>query len=587
MSAVLRWGLTLPIVVAVLAVAYRLQQQPLDHTSSLTQENAVTYCYNSVRTHDPEQPAAQCFSVADGEFTAVWSEVGHDAANAQSLDGHVIPGLWDGHGHLLQYGEFLHSVDLFGSQTLEDVRSRMRTYMASNPGTGSKDNWVRGVGWDQTFFGRMPTAADIEQDESLNGIYMMLDRIDVHCTWVSQAVLDLLPADLPAIVPGGEIIREPGMGVFCDNAMDMILDLWPRPAPHVRARHVKSAMQKLNQVGLVGMHDAGATPDTLALYAELADTDDWTLRVYSMLECDQRNTYCPETAVRISRHDDRFSVRSVKLFADGALGSWGSAMIEPYTDHPWTSGSMLINASALTEVTKRWAADGYQVNIHAIGDLANRNAVDALEAALAQQCPDAGADANSQEEQQHALAACHSLHRFRIEHAQIIHPLDQRRIHALGILPSIQPTHATSDMKYAIERLGRDRLASSAYRMRSLLPARPVLGSDFPVEPPNPFHGIYAAVARRSPATGRGADDGPDGWHTEEALSMDEALWGFTGAPAYGAFLEGRSGVIKNGALADWVVLDRPFESLEVEDLRTLTVKETWVGGKRVYARPE
>jgi predicted amidohydrolase YtcJ len=144
---------------------------------------------------------------------------------------------------------------------------------------------------------------------------MMLDRIDVHCIWVSQAVLDLLPADLPAVVPGGEIIREPGMGVFCDNAMDMILDIWPQPAAHVKARHVKSAMQKLNQVGLVGMHDAGATPGTLALYAELADTDAWTLRVYSMFECDQRNAYCPETAVGISRDDDRFSVRSVKLFA--------------------------------------------------------------------------------------------------------------------------------------------------------------------------------------------------------------------------------------------------------------------------------
>ncbi|KAH7148738.1 amidohydrolase family-domain-containing protein [Dactylonectria macrodidyma] len=612
---VLRWGLTLPIVVVVLAVAYRLQQQqPLLHSSSANYKDTTTYCYKGVRTNNIDQPAAQCFSVVDGAFTAVWTP-GNGQAEAdhvvrddnnvevdapeqvENLDGYVIPGLWDGHGHLLQYGEFLHSVDLFGSQTLDEVRSRTREYLAANPGAGSKDNWIRGVGWDQTFFGRMPTAADIEQDDTLKGVYLMLDRIDVHCTWVSQAVLDLLPGDLPDAVPGGEIIREPGMGVFCDNAMDLVMDLWPKPGPDVKALHVRSAMRKLNEVGLVGMHDAGATPETLTLFSELATRDDWTLRVYAMLECPQRNTYCPDEAVKFTLDDDRFAVRSVKLFADGALGSWGSAMLEPYTDHPWTSGSLLINASALTHISKSWAADGYQVNIHAIGDLANRNAIDALEAALSQQCPDDAAAAaklyqqegqqDQRKDQPHPLATCQARHRFRIEHAQIIHPDDQRRIHALGILPSIQPTHATSDMKYALDRLGPERLVNSAYRMRSLLPAGPVLGSDFPVEPPNPFQGIYAAVARRSPATGRGADGGPDGWHAEEALSLDQALWGFTRAPAYGAFLEGRAGLIREGALADWVVLDRPLDSLDVEDLRTLAVKETWVGGKRVYLRPE
>ncbi|KPM36654.1 hypothetical protein AK830_g9895 [Neonectria ditissima] len=596
-ALVLRWGLTLPIVVVVLAVAYRLQQQqPLLGPSSHPEPE--TYCYQGVRTHDAEQPAARCFSVVDGAFAAVWPS----EAGAGARDGYAIPGLWDGHGHLLQYGEFLHSVDLFGSQTLQQVRDRVAAYVAANPGAGSRDNWVRGVGWDQTFFGRMPTAADIESDDDddddgLRGVYVMLDRIDVHCTWVSQAVLDLLPADLPTSVPGGEIVREPGMGVFCDNAMDLVADLWPKPGPELKARHVRSAMRSLNAVGLVGMHDAGAAPDTLALYARLAGGDDWTLRVRAMLECPQRNTYCPAEAVRFARADARFAVQSVKLFADGALGSWGSAMLEPYADHPWTSGSLLINASALTDVARRWAADGYQVNIHAIGDLANRNAVDALEATLAQECPDEAelqrqqdlraADHQDGEAPSNALAACQARHRFRIEHAQIIHPDDQRRIHALGILPSIQPTHATSDMKYALDRLGPDRLAGSAYRMRSLLPAHPVLGSDFPVEPPNPFQGIYAAVTRRSPATGRGADGGPDGWYADEALTLDEAMWGFTGAPAYGAFLEGRAGVIREGALADWVVLDRPVESYDVEELRTLTVKETWVGGKRVYARPE
>lgn len=253
-------------------------------------------------------------------------------------------------------------------------------------------------------------------------------------------------------------------------------------------------------------------------------------------------------------------------------------MIEPYADHPWTSGSLLINASALTEVTKLWVAAGYQVNIHAIGDLANRNAIDAFEAALKQECLG-----------QKDLAECQSKHRFRIEHSQIIHPDDQKRMHAMKIIPSIQPTHATSDMKYAEDRLGPQRTNDEAYRMKSLLDISPILGSDFPVEPPNPFQGIYAAVTRKNPQTGLGV--GPDaeaqkkGWHTEEALSLDEAMWGFTGAVAHGAFLDGRAGVIKEGAFADWVVLDEPLEEMDIEQLRSLRVRETWVGGKRVFAR--
>lgn len=255
-------------------------------------------------------------------------------------------------------------------------------------------------------------------------------------------------------------------------------------------------------------------------------------------------------------------------------------MIDPYTDHPWTSGSLLINASTLTTLTKSWVAAGYQVNIHAIGDLANRYAVNAFEAALEQECGGASAD----------LAACQSKHhRFRIEHAQIIHPDDQKRIFALGIIPSIQPTHATSDFKYALDRLGTDRLESSAYRMRSLLPARPILGSDFPVEPPNPFQGLYAAVTRKNPHTGNGPDkEHPDrGFLPGETLSVQQALWGFTRGPAYGAFLESKAGLIRDGAFADWVVLDAPLQLVSNEDLRTLKVKETWIGGKQVYSRPE
>ena len=250
-------------------------------------------------------------------------------------------------------------------------------------------------------------------------------------------------------------------------------------------------------------------------------------------------------------------------------------MIEPYSDRPDMSGSLLVNASTLTQVTKAWSAADYQVNIHAIGDLANRYAIDAMEAALRDLCP--GED----------LAACQAQHRFRIEHAQIIHPDDQERIRAIGIIPSIQPTHATSDMKYAEDRLGPERTAQEAYRMRSLLDLNPVLGSDCPVEPTDPFQGVFAAVARRSPHTGLGVGGCVDGWYADVALRLDAAMRGFTTGVAYGGFMEGKAGVIKEGAFADWVVLDEPLEGMDVDALRMVRVRETWVGGRLVYKRED
>lgn len=258
-------------------------------------------------------------------------------------------------------------------------------------------------------------------------------------------------------------------------------------------------------------------------------------------------------------------------------------MIDPYTDRPDTSGSLLVNASTLTSLARSWAAAGYQVNIHAIGNLANRLAIDALEAALADLCPGEAEDGDD------LLSACQARHRFRIEHAQIIHPADQARMRRTGIVPSIQPTHATSDMAYAERRLGPERTRAEAYRMRSLLlqGLRPVLGSDFPVEPPNPFEGLYAAVTRKSPRTGAGPPGQEAGWHVEEALSLEQALDGFTRGVAWGGFMEGKAGVIREGAFADWVVLDKDIGKVDVEELRRLKVRETWVGGRRVYKRAD
>ncbi|KAI8966546.1 amidohydrolase family-domain-containing protein [Daldinia sp. FL1419] len=562
------WIYSSAVIVAV-AGLIKLRQGVVDYAYT------ETHCYRSVRTNSAVEPYVNCFSVSPaGKFSKVFRAGADMELTEDSSPGYAMPGLWDGHGHLLQYGEFLNSIDLFGSASMDDVRSRVREYLGQNAEAGSKDEWLRGVGWDQMTLGEMPTASDLSADEELKGLYIMLDRVDVHCIWVSQAILDLLPESIPDI-PGGEIIRDPGMGVFCDNAMDIIMALWPKPDNKKKEQFLKSAMGKLNEVGLVGIHDAGVTPGNLNLFKELVGGPDWTVRVYAMIECYERNTFCPDEVEQYISPDGFLSIQSVKLFADGALGSWGSALIDPYTDRPGTSGSLLVNASELVYDTIAWANEGFQVNIHAIGDLANRYAIDAMVAALRLLCPN------------EPLSRCQSYHRFRIEHSQIIHPDDQARIHAIGIIPSIQPTHATSDMTYAEKRLGKERTAKEAYRMRSLLDAKPVLGSDFPVEPPNPFQGIYAAVTRRSPHTGKGTEDSPDGWYMDEALDLDQAIRGFTEGPAYGGFTKGKTGVIKPGAFADWIVLDAPLDSLDIEDLRELKVRETWVGGKKVYSRDE
>ncbi|KAL2162418.1 hypothetical protein VTH06DRAFT_7331 [Thermothelomyces fergusii] len=589
-SSTARWSLRLSLLAGGVAVVFSLQPQLFNRgifgpsrppTRTHDDDGVQTHCYQSVRTAAIVAPSdgdgagepPNCFSVSpDGRFTRVFSSRSPYAVRP----GHVLPGLWDGHGHLIQYGEFLHSANLFGAASPEEVRRRLREYLDANPGVGTKEEWGRGIGWDQMTMGGMPFADMLEEDEALRGKYFMLDRVDVHCTWVSRAVLDLLPAGLSDEVPGGEIVRTPGMGVFCDNAMALVTSLWPKPGKERRKEFVASAMKELHKVGLVGMHDAGVWPADIAMYDEMSRTEDWTLRVYAMIECPERNTFCPDKATQVHHPGGMLSVRSVKLFADGALGSWGSAMIEPYSDRPDTSGSLLVNASTLTSLARSWSAAGFQVNIHAIGDLANRLAIDALEASLKDLCPD------SQD-----LAACQSRHRFRIEHSQIIHPADQQRLHAIGIIPSIQPTHATSDMAYAELRLGEERTRTEAYRMRSLLDISPVLGSDFPVEPPNPWEGVYAAVTRKNPHTGTGPPGHEDGWHLDEALTVEQALDGFTRSVARGAFMDGQAGVIAEGAFADWVVLDEDIMAVEAEKIRKLRVRETWVGGKRVYAREQ
>ncbi|EDN98252.1 hypothetical protein SS1G_13110 [Sclerotinia sclerotiorum 1980 UF-70] len=529
------------------------------HSLYDTWTSSTLYCVRepyTITTLSSSFPNPKCFRTRIDQITQVLEDVpsGEYAEKITWLNGFVLPGIIESHGHILQYGEMLESVGLYDAVSVEDVRWRIKEWLGRHQGEGygERDKWIRGVGWDQAHFGGvMPTAKQLSEDPELKDLYIMLDRVDIHCVWTSEKVLSLLSDPLPEAPPGGEIITNPGPGVFCDNAMDnFIYPLAPKPDIPQKVGWLKTAMGELNKVGITAMSDAGMRMEDVKILQDLARRDELSVRIRVMAECEERNAFCHQDlrTVKVMRDGsgggDMLLFGGIKLFADGALGSWGAALLEPYSDKPETSGMMLINETELTEVVKK-------------------------------------------------------------------HPDDQIRIAKMGILPSIQPTHATSDMAYALSRLGEKRLSNSAYRMRSFFPLShnnnntssypgPVLGSDFPVEPPNPFHGIYAAVTRLNPKTGT-SPSGPKGWYPDESLSIKQAIHGFTRNAAWGWKLENKTGAIEGGMWADWIVVDRDLmgmdmdgngdaekeEKVNVEGLRDLKVLGTWVKGKNVWIGEE
>ena len=483
--------------------------------------------------------------------------------DAQKTDGHgktVLPGLIDAHGHVLDLGFESMQVDLTDTTSLAQTQDIIRAYAQGNP----QHAWIQGGGWNQVKWqlGRFPTAAEL--DAATGDKPAMLWRIDGHAAWLNTRALQAAGITAETKDPqGGRIERDEHgnpSGVLVDKAMDLAEHALPPASDAERHQAMAAALHHMNSVGLTSVGDAGDTAADIALYKSYADAGELSLRVYAMIRDtgDDFRRLSPAGPL-LGYGNDRLTVRAVKLFADGALGSRGAALLAPYSDKPDQKGLLFMSDAEMEAKVETALKAGYQVNVHAIGDAANRQVLDAFEAAYKKV---GGRDL-----------------RNRIEHAQVVALSDIPRFKQLNIIASMQPTHATSDMNMAEDRIGAERL-KGAYAWRSMLKQGTIVagGSDFPVESDNPFFGIHAAVTRMD-QEGKPAG----GWHPEQKMTLLEAFRAFTLDAAYAQHAEHTQGSLEAGKWADFIVIDQDLFKIAPADIWRIKVEQTWVGGKRVF----
>ncbi len=469
----------------------------------------------------------------------------------------VLPGLIDAHAHVYGLGFAKSTLDLVGVQSLAAATKRIGDYAKSNPNV----RWIQGRGWNQVLWPvkKLPTAADIDSVVSDRPVW--LRRIDGHAGWANSAALRIAGVDDDTPDPiGGKIIRDQrghATGVLIDKAMNLMVRHVPEPDKNDYRRAIKTAIDSLVAEGITGVHDAGIDLTNVEVYLSMADIDELDMRIYAMLGGARDVLDAVGKPLR-GQGNDRLDIAAVKLYADGALGSRGAALLEPYSDDAENRGLPFWTQDELNAFVAKANTLGFQVGIHAIGDRGNRMALDAFA---------------------HAQGNELSLLRNRVEHAQIIALDDIPRFAELGVIASMQPTHATSDKNMAEDRVGPERIRGG-YAWRRLLDSGAVIasGSDFPVELSNPFHGLYAAISRQD------RDGQPTGgWYPDQALTRIEALHSFTLAAAYAAHQEDRMGSLEPGKWADFIVIDHDYFEIPVDEIDDIRVLQTWVGGKKVF----
>ncbi|HEX8604761.1 MAG TPA: amidohydrolase [Pseudoduganella sp.] len=508
---------------------------------------------------------------ANGRIVAVGSrqEVAARAAGFTHVDvagKTVLPGLIDAHGHVFGLGEIATGAELYSATSLEGAVKTIAAFARANPLRG----WVVGNGWNQETWklGRFPTAREL--DGAVADRPALMHRVDGHAVWVNSRALALAGITNATKDPaGGKIERDAAgnaTGILVDAAMDLVGKVVPRPTEAESRAALDGALAMLKGVGLTSVHDAGIGVGADRLYRAYADSGKLTTRVYAMIgDTGEDFDRLAVNGPLKSHANDLYALSAAKLFADGALGSRGAALVKPYSDAPHTHGLLFYDDAAMRAKMAKAMKAGYQVNVHAIGDAGNRQILDAY-AALSKQYP--------------AQAPAPAL-RHRIEHAQVVAPGDIPRFAELGIIPSMQPTHATSDQNMAEQRVGSQRI-KGAYAWRTFLKqgSRIACGSDFPIESPNPFQGMHAAVTRQDMR-----DQPPHGWYPEQAMTVKEALRCFTLDAAYAARQEDVIGSLEPGKWADFIVTDRDLFKVAPAEIGRIGVLETWVGGRQVFRK--
>ena len=470
----------------------------------------------------------------------------------------LIPGLIDAHGHVGSYGLSLLRVDLVGTMSEEEAAVRVLEFADSNPDL----NWILGRGWNQVLWEKTDFPAASSLDELISDRPVWLTRVDGHAGWANSAALQLAEIDRSTTDPvGGQIIRDEDgapTGVLVDTAMNFVSSKVPRPTLEDEKIALTAAMQALAEYGLTSVHDAGISSQTVRAYRELVAESPLKIRINAMLSASDP-LYQDRLAEGIySSLDETLVINSVKIVSDGALGSRGAALIEDYTDESGNRGLLRYNDERLEFLMRVAMNSNFQVNTHAIGDNANLKVLDNYERLI----NETGS----------------RVRRHRIEHAQILRYEDIRRFNELGVLPSMQAIHATSDKNMAQNRLGEVRI-QGAYAWRKLIDAgaRIANGSDFPVESPNPFWGLHAAVTRQD------RDGQPSGgWFPEERMTLTEAFASFTIDAAYAGHQETIIGSLETGKKADFIFLDRDIFTIPESEIWKTRATETWVNGIKV-----
>jgi predicted amidohydrolase YtcJ len=543
----------------------------------------------TIITNDDQNPRAEAVLVIDGRIAAVGTlaEVREQLPAAQvrhwDLNGAFLyPGFADGHAHLVGIGAAMNRADLVGTRSFREVLDRVREFadgpfaeQLSRGNAGPTRPWIRGRGWDQNDW----KVKEFPSHDALSAAFpktpVMLTRVDGHAALANAAAMKAAGITAQSKSPsGGRIVLDADgnpTGVFIDTAIDLLTEHAPQMSQAELEQAVRLAAKALHQQGISSIHDAGASLRQIQMYQKLAGAGELNLRVHVMASADRPKEleHWFERGPLLDP-EDQVQVRAIKIYSDGALGSRGAAMLEDYSDDPGNRGLMISEMDQLMDVAYRGLLGGFQVCSHAIGDRGNRTTLDAYLKAhgvvALMNNPERGVNPGSKA-------------RFRIEHAQVISLDDIPRFEQLGVLPAMQTQHQVSDMPWAEDRIGPERI-KGAYAWQSLIESGSIVinGSDAPVERLDSVGSFLAAVTRAD------ADGMPKGgWYSEQAMSRQDALKSLTSWPAYGAFWEDELGSVTTGKRADFTVLGADLLNDPIAELRQAKVLATVFGGEIVY----